>query len=219
MTVSLRPDYREIFRYLGYKGREPDPEVRNAVRECTEQVIKLLEPREVHRCFPAVWDGDEIRIESMVIRSNALRKNLSGCSEVCLMAATIGPGPDRLAARFTAAGQVSRALMVQAAGAQLIESWCDRISEEIRKEASERGFYPRPRFSPGYGDLSIARQEDMFRILNVRNRIGVALTESLLMLPTKSVTAIVGLSETDAHCVPSGCELCNKAESCTFRRV
>lgn len=159
-----------------------------------------------------------LRIEGMDIQSGALEKNLRGCSEVCLMAATIGFAPDRLAARASAAGQVSRAVMIQAAGAALIEAWCDQVNGIIRQEAAARGKYLRPRFSPGYGDFSLQHQEALFRILDVQKRIGVTLTEHLLMMPSKSVTALIGLSETDERCAPAGCESCERAESCTFRR-
>ena len=159
-----------------------------------------------------------MRIEGMDIQSGALEKNLRGCSEVCLMAATIGFAPDRLAARASAAGQVSRAVMIQAAGAALIEDWCDQVNGIIRQEAAARGKYLRPRFSPGYGDFSLQHQEALFRILDVQKRIGVTLTEHLLMMPSKSVTALIGLSETDERCAPAGCESCERAESCTFRR-
>ena len=169
---------------------------------------------------PAASSGTPgiLRIEGMDIQSGALEKNLRGCSEVCLMAATIGFAPDRLAARASAAGQVSRAVMIQAAGAALIEAWCDQVNGIIRQEAAARGKYLRPRFSPGYGDFSLQHQEALFRILDVQKRIGVTLTEHLLMMPSKSVTALIGLSETDERCTPAGCESCERAESCAFRR-
>ena len=55
--------------------------------------------------------------------------------------------------------------------------------------------YLRPRFSPGYGDLPLALQADVFWALDCTSKIGVSLSESLIMSPQKSVTAIIGISE------------------------
>ena len=224
--MSLEPERlkREIYRYLGFGRQMPDSAVQERVEACLEELQPQLTLREVHRYFPLEWEAESagtpgiLRIEGMDIQSGALEKNLRGCSEVCLMAATIGFAPDRLAARASAAGQVSRAVMIQAAGAALIEAWCDQVNGIIREEAAARGKYLRPRFSPGYGDFSLQHQEALFRILDVQKRIGVTLTEHLLMMPSKSVTALIGLSETDERCAPAGCESCERAESCTFRR-
>ena len=91
------------------------------------------------------------------------------------------------------------------------------MNEEIRREAAERGLFLRPRFSPGYGDFSLEHQREFFRILEVQKKIGVTLTESLLMMPSKSVTAVIGLSEENTHCMLQGCEACGKRD-CSFRR-
>jgi len=210
---------REIFRYLGLRGTEPEPAVRRAAQECLTELTGQLTPREVHRFFPLEREGeDTFRIEGVAFPSRSLARNLAGCREVCLMAATVGMAPDRLSARASAGGKVSRAVIVQAAGAALIEAWCDQVNETIRKEAAERGGFLRPRFSPGYGDLALSHQTELFRLLNVQKTIGVTLTESLLMMPSKSVTALIGVSAEDARCTPQGCEACGRAEGCAYHR-
>ena len=209
----------EVFRYLGYRGQAPDEAVRRAAEECLRELEPLLERREVHRTFPLEHAGEDLlAVEGMEIRSRALAKNLADCREVCLMAATIGFAPDRMAARSFAAGKASRAVIVQAAGAALIEAWCDQVNERIRQEALEKGLYPLPRFSPGYGDFGLEHQRELFRILQVSKSIGVTLTESLLMQPSKSVTALVGLSGRNLRCRQAGCEVCSRAAECSFRR-
>lgn len=214
----IRADRKEIFRYLGYRGREPEAGVAEAVDSCAAELQAAVEPRYVRRVFPLEWAGEgHFRIEGMDVVSRNLSRNLRGCSEVCLMAATLGLGPDRLVQRAEALGKMSRAVILQAAAAAMIEAYCDDVNEEIRREAAGKGLFLRPRFSPGYGDFSLEHQTEFFRILEVQKKIGVTLTGSLLMMPSKSVTAVIGLSEENTHCMLQGCEACEKRD-CSFRR-
>lgn len=214
----IKADRKEIFRYLGYRGREPETGVAEAADSCAAALQTVVEPRNVRRVFPLEWvSADRFRIEGMDVVSRNLSRNLRGCSEVCLMAATLGLGPDRLVQRAEALGKMSRAVILQAAAAAMIEAYCDDVNEEIRREAAPKGLFLRPRFSPGYGDFSLEHQTELFRILEVQKKIGVTLTGSLLMMPSKSVTAVIGLSKENTHCMVQGCEVCGK-QDCSFRR-
>ena len=214
----IKADRKEIFRYLGYRGREPETGVAEAADSCAAALQTVVEPRHVRRVFPLEWvSADRFRIEGMDVVSRNLSRNLRGCSEVCLMAATLGLGPDRLVQRAEALGKMSRAVILQAAAAAMIEAYCDEVTEEIRREAASKGLFLRPRFSPGYGDFSLEHQTELFRILEVQKKIGVTLTGSLLMMPSKSVTAVIGLSKENTHCMVQGCEVCGK-QDCSFRR-
>lgn len=211
-------DRREVYRYLGYRQREPEPEVREAVEDCIAELTACVEPKRYYRVFPLAINGEsDIRIGDLRLDSRDLAKNLRGCSEACLMGATLGLGPDRLYQRASALGRMSRAVMLQAAAAAMIEAWCDSVNKEVRDDAAARGLYVRPRFSPGYGDLGLDCQEELFRVLELPKRIGVTLTAGLLMIPTKSVTAVIGLSKTDGGSCAGGCASCGRTD-CAFRR-
>ena len=80
--------------------------------------------------------------------------------------------------------------MFQAIGAERIEAVCDCFCDEIKKEFV---CSLKPRFSPGYGDLSLETQKQLFSILDCERQLGISLNSSLLMSPSKSVTAFVGL--------------------------
>ena len=121
---------------------------------------------------------------------------LSGCSRVLLFAATLGIELDRRITRYSA-GKPSRALALQALGAERVESLCEFFLRDLKEEYAKRGLSMRPRFSPGYGDLPLEFQKEMFSLLNCSKHVGLSLNESLLMSPTKSVTAVVGLFDVD----------------------
>ena len=148
------------------------------------------------------------------IDSEKLRAHLEGCTAALLFGATLGVGVDRLIAR-SAAGQVTRAAMDQAVAAALIEAVCDDACDQLARRYS--GWYLRPRFSPGYGDFSIAHQRDITALLQTPARIGLTVTEQMLLAPMKSVTAVIGMSRQAAPCHRQGCEACGKTD-CAFRR-
>ena len=82
--------------------------------------------------------------------------------------------------------------MFQSIGAERIENLCDLLCCDL---SNEMGVKFKNRFSAGYGDLSLSTQKDIFKILDVTKNIGVSLNNSLLMSPTKSVTAFVGITD------------------------
>ena len=87
---------------------------------------------------------------------------------------------------------------------------------EIAKEL-DAGLYLRPRFSPGYGDFSILHQKELLQMLEAPKKIGLTLTEGYMLTPTKSVTALLGMSKDAKECDIKGCEACTK-EDCIYRR-
>ena len=127
------------------------------------------------------------------VESAALRKNLQGCERAVVFAATVGLELDRMIAK-AARLSPAKALLLQAIGAERIEALCDRFCQELSEELAPMGQTLRPRFSPGYGDLPLTFQEEIFRVLDCPRKIGLSLNESLLMSPTKSVTALVGIT-------------------------
>ena len=91
--------------------------------------------------------------------------------------------------------------------------WC---CAAIAAQTAAEGLTLRPRFSPGYGDFPISCQRALLRALEAPKRIGLTATETMMLTPTKSVTALVGLSPEAAPCRPGGCRACGKAD-CAFR--
>lgn len=210
-------DRREVARYLGYRGAEPDAAMAAGIEDALKALAAAAEPRHIARRFPLRWRGETtIAIEGLVIESRALAKNLKGCEEAFLMAATLGIAPDRLIARAQAAGEMGRAMLLQAASAAMIEAFCDQINDGLRGEVAREGLSLRPRFSPGYGDFSLESQAGLFQLLGVQKHVGIALTDALLMIPTKSVTAVIGIAKDGCKAL-AGCQACGKKD-CKFRR-
>lgn len=185
----------EAMRYfgMGARGAEPGPELGALFSECAQEAMAAC----VYRvCFAEfgisrAQDGS-LDLSFTRTDSRALANNLRDCTRTVAFAATVGIGIDRLIARASAVSQ-ARAYAFQAIGAERIEALCDRFSADVAAEYAEKGFSARPRFSCGYGDFPIEKQRDFFLALDCQRKIGVALSDSLLMTPSKSVTAVIGL--------------------------
>ncbi len=209
---------REIYRYLGVKGnQEADLQTKKLVEDCLEELEKSVNCRSFYRRFPlTILDNFELDFTCFKVRSRALSHNLRDCQEVILFAATLGAGVDLLLRRYNKLA-MSRAVVMQACAAARIEKYCNEINEKLKAEASKEGFYLRPRFSPGYGDLPISCQPDFCRVLQAEKTVGITLTESYLMMPSKSVTAVIGMSRQKSDCLTEGCEACSNT-NCLYRR-
>ena len=210
------PPEKEIFRYLGYRGHRPEAHVREAVERCVGELLKAAEPKCVWREFPLEWEEGDPCWGGLRVPSRNLAGNLKDCHSLILFAATLGIGPDRLIARASVA-KISDMAIYQAASAAMIEEVCHELNRNLAEEAAGRGDFLRPRFSPGYGDFSLAFQKDVLRLLDASRGAGISLTDSCLMLPSKSVTAVIGVSRINTGCLPEGCEACQKKD-CGYRR-
>ena len=145
----------------------------------------------------------------LVIESKKLSAHIKECRYVILFAATIGPGADMLIRRFSGRSTVKPAIL-QAAGAAAIEAFADEVTDMIKRELGDYkyGIALRPRgenasgadsvsfrmrFSPGYGDFNLEHQNDFFRLLQLEKNLGMSLNSALLMSPSKSITAVIGV--------------------------
>ena len=180
---------REVLRYAGCKDSDNNTDM--LLEECLSEITGKLKYRTVYGIFDVNIIGEECSFGFFSVKSKDLAKNLNRCKKVIIFAATVGFELDRLITKYSQISP-SKALMFQAIGAERIEALCDLLCSDISKLL---GVKLRNRFSAGYGDLPLSTQNDIFRILDCTKRIGVSLNDSLLMSPTKSVTAFVGITD------------------------
>ena len=208
---------REIRRYLGYGRQEADEKVSKLIEECVEELEAAVSPKSIYRVYPFSFLAEE-ELDFTVFRteSRSLSRNLKDCEQVILFAATLGTEADSLIRKYTKL-QMSKAVTMQAAATAMIESYCDEVNTALKESFEKKRLYLRPRFSPGYGDFPLECQRDITTVLETAKRIGIMLTDSLLMTPSKSVTAVMGVSRKPHRCEVRGCELCSKTD-CAYRR-
>ena len=115
--MAVEIDRKEIFRYLGYRGKEADPTVNELVESCIEELLRTAEPRALVGEYPIrLLEDGTIDFGSFRVKSRNLMKNLGGCDRVLLIAVTLGLDVDRLLVKYGKL-QVSRAVAMQASAA------------------------------------------------------------------------------------------------------
>lgn len=222
-SIRERVNRREIYRYLGYGRNTPDDTVKGMTEDVLDDLTRVIEPKNIYKIYDCGVSGNKVILrgagESVAFESANLSDNLRQCPKAVLLAATLGLGADKLMQKYEVVN-MAKASMAQSCGAAAIEAYCNILQEEIRGEVSgkegEKALYLRPRFSPGYGDLALECQMVIFKELECTKRIGLTLTDSLLMYPTKSVTAFIGFTDNPQGCHIGKCKNCSNLE-CEFR--
>lgn len=201
---------KEILRYAGCG--KPDSKVISVLKSCVDEIRSKLNYKVCYRKLPVSVNGFCCDFGAFKVLSKNLADNLKDCSSVVVFAATIGVEIDRFIAKY---GRIepSKALMIQAVGTERIETLCDTFCSDIRQQ---KGIKTRSRFSPGYGDLPIETQRDIFSVLDCPKHIGLTLNDSMIMSPSKSVTAFMGISEVGEERTSEKCSNCGKID-CVFR--
>jgi Methionine synthase I, cobalamin-binding domain len=219
--IGNKVNLREIYRYLGYGARIPDDSIQNLIIEVLDALLCVIKPRNIYKVFHSSISESQVVLEKsgriLVFESKNLADNLAQCNTVVLLAATLGIEADKLLQRYEIL-HMTKAAIVQACGAACIEAYCNILQEQILDELSKKGtkLFLRPRFSPGYGDLPLQYQRMIFQELECTKRIGITLTDSLLMYPTKSVSALIGLTANPQSCHIDKCSQCDNI-TCAFR--
>ena len=199
----------EALRYLGAKR---DDEVAGALVDLVYLKLRNeVQARHVLQQHGCAVDEQGITLDCGTrFSSRALAAHLNGCKKVLLLGATLGSRVD-VAIRRLSLLSVTEGAAAQAVGAALIESYCD----EVQSRVDTGQLRQRPRFSPGYGDWDLQEQKLLFPLLDCSRRIGLTLTEGIMMAPSKSVTAVIGLSD-KAECLWNRCMTCGN-KNCPYR--
>ncbi|MBE6719201.1 MAG: Vitamin B12 dependent methionine synthase activation subunit [Ruminococcaceae bacterium] len=182
-------DKAEILRYMRTSSGVKDEGVLALADRAAEMIEQNAAPKTLYRIFDCTVGENSVTIGGKVFASTRLSQHLKGCKRAVIFGATLGTQCDRLI-NAAATTDVALAMALQAAGACKIEEVCDELEQRI---IAEHGVKLRSRYSPGYYDLDISQQSDVFELVELTKRIGVTLTDTYEMLPTKSVTAIIGI--------------------------
>ena len=183
-------DRREVLRYAGI--RDSSEQIDALLSECIREAQTKLTYKACFREYKISRIGDEIDLGFTRVRSKSIEKLLVGCDRIVVLCASVGVDMDRLIARYAVISP-ARSVMLQALGTERVEALCDSLSSELRETYKGEGCETTHRFSPGYGDLSLEVQRDIFDSLECEKKIGVTLGDNLFMTPAKSVTAIIGI--------------------------
>lgn len=209
----------EVKRYLGYRDAEPDARTAELIETCCSEINSLMQCRSIWKPFSFDDISEGIALHDaggFILPGQDIRRHLSGCHECVLMAATLG----NLIERHLSALQVTdmtHALIFDCCATAAIEEYCDEIQAEVDCYAKEQGSVITFRYSPGYGDFPIDSQRSFVALLDAPRRIGLTASMEHLLIPRKSVTAVIGIAkEPPKEPRLSGCSQCQLRDRCPY---
>ncbi len=216
MTIT-EIDKAEAYRYMGGRG-EPDGEVYRKLCECEKMLLPALTPRYRYEVFDISVTDDGVMLSGgVLLKGKDIISHLDGCERAVVMCVTAGQKADTLI-RTLEISDMAAAAMTDCLASAAAEQICEKAEREIFSVVKTK--YRTTRFSPGYGDLPLAVQPQLLKLCDAERKIGLHVTDTLLLTPRKSVTAIIGISDK----VKSGaadvvsCDNCAARENCMIRK-
>ncbi|MGL5635202.1 MAG: methionine synthase [Sarcina sp.] len=209
----------EVLRYLGYKGQNIDEELDNLIDISIEEVKSKVKPRFVYELYDLKRANGDLIIEgtNLILKGNDIAKCLENCDKVILMAVTLGNEMEKMI-RLVQRNNLTKAVILDSIATAYVEDVCDNIEKDIYDEYKSINKSLSFRYSPGYGDLSLKIQRQFVETLNAGRRIGLNVSDSNLLIPRKSVTAILGIKNEVGLKKKRTCETCANFKNCKFRR-
>lgn len=226
--ASERPrvDRDEMLRYLGYGGQDIAPDLAARIDGVVAEVERDIAPLGVRRVFAVDATGaDEagepcIRLSGTAVelRGRDIYRHLKDARYCALLACTLGMGSERRL-RLLGSQKPLESAVFDAACSSYIEAAVEQMDAAVKREAAACGLTGNWRYSCGYGDCPLDAQPAIVATLNATRLIGLTVTPTDLLLPSKSVTAMIGLFDgpvRDAGSRPT-CATCRMRGGCRFR--
>ena len=213
---------KEALRYLGYRGQEMEPELYGELNAAFSEAESLISPRGTAGVYPVLMKEEGIALEgtALLLPGRDIREHLAGAEKVLLMAVTLGAEPERRLLLREKRKEMSRAVVLDAAFSALAEAAADEYEKKLVEKAEKEGYVTNWRFSPGYGDFPLELQKGIAEVLRLSRTIGVTVTEESLLIPRKTITAVIGLFSPAGKRAGKklGCGICPLKGDCEFRR-
>ena len=210
MTINIA----EALRYLNAAGADEKTQLN--VKQAAEELEAWLVPRYVYKIFAMEQTENGVLLPEagLLLPGKLAGRMLQTCARVLLLCCTLGAEFDRLL-RQCQARDMAKAAILNACGSAYVEAGCDEAERAVAAKYPE--WHLSDRFSPGYGDLPLSVQPGFLAAVDAEKRLGVTVTDTCLMLPAKSVTAIIGLSQTPQPARIRGCGHCVLRSKCVYR--
>ncbi len=199
----------KILRALQIPAQNPlSDQLNEQISRCEEEVLRCALVRFTIRILPV----EEIR---PILLGNDILRLLDGCQEAVLMALTLGTALEKLLMREEVTN-MSDAYVLDILASLAVEEAADDLERQIKEKVRSEGKYLTNRYSPGYGDFPIEVQRQLLDYLNAGRTIGLTLTPTNLMVPRKSITAVLGISSVPKPDIYGNCIHCPLQTKCTW---
>ncbi|MDR7871013.1 MAG: vitamin B12 dependent-methionine synthase activation domain-containing protein [Tissierellaceae bacterium] len=215
--ISINKD--EVLRYLGYKNQVLDGITNRLIDESIREISNSIDEKYTYKFFDITRGKGKLWIKGTNLRliGEDIKNHLKN-SDICIfMAVTLGHDIDTMI-RYYEKISMSKAMILDACASAAIEEICDAVNYELENMVSKDGKTLTSRYSSGYGDLPIDMQNELLEILEAKKSIGLSVTSHNILIPRKSVTAILGVIDEKHKKEAVSCNNCNKYDSCNYRK-
>ena len=221
-TISdILVDKSEVLRYLGHNGQDIDDDLNSQIDQCIEETKENIDIKYVYEIYNIKNDLDSNSIgcenSTLKLLSRDLGELLEDCDKCVLMNATLGFNIEKNIRRYSYKN-LTKGVIIDACATTSIEEVCDMVQDSILQDVAKEGKSLTMRYSPGYGDLDIRANKDILNVLNAQRKIGVTVTDTGIMIPRKSVVALIGITNKKIKKVKRTCDNCPNRDNCEFRR-
>ncbi|MCY6485032.1 methionine synthase [Clostridium aestuarii] len=212
-------DKKEVLRYLGHKNQIIQEQLNLLIDQCIEEVKQYTKPKYTFGVFDIKKndEGVELLESNLIFKGKDIKEHLKNSDMCAVMAVTLGSLVDSKI-RYYEKFNLTKAVIWDSCASVLIEKICDEAECEIRKIAKNIDLGITYRYSPGYGDFPIDIQEKILNTLQAQKNIGLTATENSILIPRKSVTAVIGFQDKSITSEHPGCTVCSNYETCEYRR-
>ncbi|TCO73784.1 vitamin B12 dependent-methionine synthase activation domain-containing protein [Marinisporobacter balticus] len=210
---------KEVLRYLGYHSEKIDYLTNQLIDASIEEVKKTTNVNYVYNIFDIEKSNHKVFLKgtSLVFEGNDITNHLLYAKKCAIMAVTLGNFIDQKI-RYYSKIDLTKSLIFDAVATTFVESFCNKVEEEIIEFAETHDFHTTYRYSPGYGDFPLSIQPKIIQTLDTQRKIGLAVTDNFILTPRKSVTAVIGLQNNPATLKQNACENCNQNATCTYKK-
>ncbi|MCJ7554653.1 MAG: hypothetical protein MUO34_12300 [Ignavibacteriaceae bacterium] len=210
-SIKVKLTKEEFAHLLGYSVKKIPQPIEAVINNVLELIPKYSEPKGgfvILSDKKIIFESDRFNINDTIIQSEKIiSRYLQKSDTLAILVATIGSRLENLSKQFMDDGDMLQGYIIDIAASELVENTADLLESELLKITSKKKFGVTNRYSPGYCGWNVNDQHKLFSFLP-DNFCGISLTESALMLPVKSISAIIGIGR-NAEKEDYQCSLCD----------
>lgn len=220
----IKINEREVLRYLQYKNQNIEDNLLQNIKQCIKITKENIKPRFIFRKYvikkhKGFNEKSKVYLEgtNLILHSDDIYNLLLECDECILMSSTLGLQIEKEIRKLTYT-DLTKGIIIDACSTVAIEEVCDIVQDNIAKSLLKEDKYITYRYSPGYGDLSIEKNVDINNLLSSQKEIGLTVNSSGIMIPRKSVVALIGVSRKCISNIIKSCENCSDRYNCDYKK-